>query len=228
MGRSIDWARLAAPGDRELPRAVASAARGIRRGAISLIVVAPCAACVSGGGGLVYSGSGLLTVSGATAPLIGAHVAIARRCPPEAVYGQGYPQVVRWVDSFDVLALGSRCVMDGTSFAADFRPDYGTTCSLRFAEGMHTLQVTDVSLHYGIFAAPYGPLSRGGVWTDPSVLLIEIGGNDVTTGARAVYHFSGTAVDTASVFPSCDDERAKRIAAAAARAPRSEPDLDRP
>lgn len=163
-------------------------------------------------GGLVYSGSGSLTVSRA-APLLAGHVAIVKRCPA-AVHWTRTQVVGVFVqeDPFEVLALGSGCVMDGTSYGADFRPDAGTICSLQFADGAHVLQVTDVALQYG----PYGAY-RGGVWSDPGVLQVEIGGDDVVTGARAVYHFSGTAVDEASVFPSCDDERVKHNAASGPR-----------
>lgn len=151
------------------------------------------------------------TLCDGSPPLVAGHVAVIKGCQPPLRVARTQDLGVRDVrsDPFEVLALGSRCIMDGTSYGSDFRPDYGSTCSLRFAEGAHTLRVTDVSLQFGITAAPYGA-PRGGAWTDPGIVQIEIGGTDATTGTRAVYHFSGTAVDEASVFPSCDDEIAKR------------------
>jgi hypothetical protein len=161
----------------------------------------------------VYSGTGSLAVSG-TVPIMAAHVAVLRECPGQPVtFGYGQPVTpTSAAEPFDVLAVGAGCVIDGRIQGTAFYPDLGTTCRLRFAEGTRVLRVTDVSLEYAA-----GGDSFGRMRVDLGVVHVEVGGSDAATGARAVYHFSGTSVDEPSVFPSCDDERAKRSRPSAAR-----------
>lgn len=188
MSRSMGWIRF-----------LVTRARTRSRGAaVALLLVAPCAGCVTGG---VYSGNGWLAISGSV-PMLASEVAVFRQCLSGA-----RPMIGDYTPSFAVLALGTGCVIVGRLEGSTFYPDPGTACPLQFAEGARMLRVSDVSVQYGISAGAF----YGQAYVDPSVVHFEIGGTDATTGAHAVYQFSGTSVDQPSASPSCDDERAKLV-----------------
>lgn len=84
-------------------------------------------------------------------------------------------------------------------------------CRLRFSDGPHELRVTDAVVHFGNGAHHAGRVGRVPV-LDVSSALVEVGGDDMTSGMHAIHTFSGSLVRPASSETLCEEQRAKHIA----------------
>jgi hypothetical protein len=102
-------------------------------------------------------------------------------------------------DPFDIVAVGDRCFLTGFSRNGLWSANTRGTCTLNFADGPHTMRITDATVRFG----PY----RGDV---------RIGGDDVQSGAHMLYTFSGdTAEGVGPAVSHCDEQRRLRAAAIA-------------
>lgn len=126
-----------------------------------------------------YRGTGALQLSGEQSSLLASHTVELTYCP-------GEPSTDPPHEPFSVLVIGAldRCVLPGSGTSYMFRVDPGTECTLQFAEGSHTLRVTDAKVDYG---------------------EVMVGGDDITSAKHAVYTFSGERVASADdVSRRCD------------------------
>lgn len=149
----------------------------------------------------VYAGTGALAVNGDLNRVASQH-AVVSECPGLAV-GDDFAA------PFRILAIGDDCIINADGVIGPIQPDPDTVCRLRFSDGSHELRVTNVAVHVGSSFPHY--VGRVSV-VDISAALVEVGGDDVTTGKHAMYTFSGSIVQAVSSGAICEGQRAKHIA----------------
>ena len=104
------------------------------------------------------------------------------------------------VSSFEILTVGRQCAIAVTGQGDRFRPDVGGSCTLVFPGGPRTLRVTDAIARYGQTGGTY---FTGRSYIDPSVIQVDLGGDDVATGRHVLYRFSGRASDGPDLSAIC-------------------------
>ena len=83
-----------------------------------------------------------------------------------------------------------------------FDADPRRECTLAFADGPHTIRVTDATARFGRYRAE-----------------VRVGGDDVQSGAHMLYTFSGeTAEGVGPAAGHCDEQRGLRARARSAAA----------
>jgi hypothetical protein len=154
---------------------------------------------------MAYVGTGSLQTSGAPASDIASHTVSVMDCdavdkPQAAGAGELVSQPAS--PAFTVLRVGSDCIIDGVRSGSQVVGDTGGVCTLTFADGPRTLRVTDILVRYGISAD-----DSQGLESDPNLLEMTLGGDDVATGVHAVYRFKGGGKPVARSHGQCSAQR---------------------
>jgi hypothetical protein len=177
----------------------------------TLLLLGLCAGC--GPMMNVYDGPGALRASGSPATeLLGQSVAITH-CPRDA---ETRPPATQ----FAVLAIGDHCTLDVEGTLERMRPASNALCTLSFSHAEYTLRVTDVVIRYGdtVISPAYGGTEfaqQGDVET--SYVWVQLGGDDIKSGAHASYSFSGHADAQEAAGDICVRERDRPQSAVARR-----------
>ena len=166
----------------------------------ALLIACPCVACSHVA---AYGGTASLQVSGVAGDQLAFQTVTFTSCRGSTLQQARGDTTSRddRTDVFTIVALGDDCLLFGQALYGD--PTWSTLqtgpanlCSLAFADGNHTLRVTDLALYF--------PGSRQ---YDYSFVVIRIGGDEVASGRHAVYEFSGRAVMHADESWRCDGTR---------------------